>query len=173
MLRSKEQRQVLADLELTSVSRSRAFIGVVTTSPPDSAPPTGDESPATYWRERFDGAATDAEARALLAGARAELRHIRRRAFPAVVWEDAVELAARVLGDGEGVDARVVAISLRCTPTFVRRTRVVAGREPEHGRVVSVETLEPRALVAAGMSIRQVAAVVGMPRSTLHGQLAR
>ena len=173
MLRSREQRQVLADLELTSVARARAFVPVVTTSPPDSAPPTGDESPAAFWRDRFDQADTPDQAAALLEAARAELAHIRRRAFPDVSWEDASELAARVLRDGEGVDAGTVAIALRCTRTFVRKTRLVASRHPDTGRRVRLEVLDPALLVGAGLSIRQVAVVVGVPRSTLHGRLAR
>lgn len=173
MLRSSEHRQVLANLELTSVARARAFVPVVSTSPPDSAPPTGDESPAAYWREQFDGATTADQANALLAAARSELEHIRRRAFPAVSWEDAVELAARVLRDGEGVEPASVAIALRCTRTFVRRARIVAGRHPDTGRRVRLDTLDPALLVGAGLSIRQAAVVTGVPRSTLHGRLAR
>jgi hypothetical protein len=172
MLRSHEQRQVLAELELTSTSRARAFVPVISTSPPDSMPPTGDPSPATYWRERFDQARPGEEP-TLLALARDELRHIRRRAFPAVAWEDGVELAARVLGDGEGLQPGDVAFALRCTPTFVRRTRLANGREPEHGRTVRMDQLDARALMDAGMSLRQAAVATGVPRSTLAGRLAR
>jgi hypothetical protein len=74
--------------------------------------------------------------------------------------------------DGEGVAPLQVSIALRCTSTFVRRARIARGREPEHGRVVDVE-LEPRALLAAGLSYRQVAVVLGVPRSTLHERIAR
>lgn len=173
MLRSTEQRQVLAELELTSVARARAFVPAVTTSPPDSAPPTGDESPAAYWRARFDACTDERELAELVALARLDLRRIRRRAFPAVSWNEATELAARVIEDGEGETAQLVAIALRCTPTFVRRTRVAHGRDPDHGRVVHIDRIDPASLRAAGLSIRQAAAVIGVPRSTLHGRLAR
>lgn len=173
MLRSREQRQVLLELELLSVTRARAFVPVVTTSPPSSAPPTGDESPAAYWRRRLDEAGTEAEAQELVDLARQELQHLRRRAFAPIAFDDAADLSARVIEDGEGCDPLFVSIALRCTPTFVRRARVRAGRDAERGLKVRLADLDPRALVDAGLSIRQAAVVSGVPRSTLSDRLAR
>lgn len=170
MLRTQEQRQVLLDLELTSTARAQAIVPVVSCSPPSSTAPCGDDTPATYWRARFGDARDDDEARALVEQARAELRAIRRRAFAPMRYETADELAERVVVEGEGVDALHVAIALRCTPTFVRRARLAQGRDPEFGRVVDLDVLEPRALLDAGLSVRQAAAVLGVPRSTLHGR---
>ena len=163
---------MLSELELTSTARAHAFAPLVSGSGPSSTAPSGDDTPAAYWRERFDAAASDAEADELVRLARAELAHIRRRSFPALAYATADELAERVVHEGEGVDAPAVAFALRCTPTFVRRARLAQGREPELGRIVDV-VLEPRALVDAGMSLRQVSAVLGVPRSTLHERLAR
>lgn len=173
MLRSREQRQVLLDLALTSTSRARVFVPAVTTSPPSSAPPTGDDSPASYWRDRFNQASGVVEENTVLDQARAELRHIRRRPFPPLGYDNAGELAERVVGEGEGFEPLQVAIALRCTPTFVRRSRVAAGCDPECGHHVEVDVHDPRALVHAGLSIRQASAVLGVPRSTLAGRLAR
>jgi hypothetical protein len=172
MVRSREQRQVLAELELTSTARAHAFAPFVTSSSTTGTAPSGDDTPAAYWRARFDAATTDADVDELVRLARSELTHIRRRTFPALAWATADELAERVVDEGEGVDAPVVAMALRCTPTFVRRARLARGRDTELGRVVRV-ALEPRALVDAGMSLRQVSAVLGGPPSTLHERLAR
>jgi hypothetical protein len=171
VVRNRE-RQVLAELELTSTARAHAFAPVVTGSSPSSSTPSGDDSPAAYWRARFAAASSVDELDKLVQLARDELALIRRRAFPALAYATADELAERVVSEGEGVEPSVVALALRCTPTFVRRARVARGREPEHGRVVVV-ALEPRALVDAGMSLRQVAVVLGVPRSTLHERLTR
>jgi hypothetical protein len=168
MLRTQEQRQVLLDLELTSTARAHACVPVVSCSPPSSAAPSGDDTPATYWRLRFADARSVDELRSLVAQARAEVRAIRRRPFAPLRYETADELAERIISDGEGVDALRVAIAMRCTPTFVRRARIARGRDPEHGRVVDLDALEPRALLDAGLSVRQAAAVLGLPRSTLH-----
>lgn len=163
---------MLLELELTSTARAHAFAPVVTCSMPESSAPNGDDTPAAYWRERFAAAADERELAELVALAHAELRRIRRRAFPALAYDTADELAERVITEGEGVSVADVSIALRCTPTFVRRARIARGREVEFGRKVRVE-LEPAALHAAGLSIRQVSAVLGVPRSTVHERLAR
>jgi hypothetical protein len=172
MLCNGEQRQVLLELELTSTARAYAFAPLVSGSSPTSGVPNGEDTPAAYWRDRFGDARTEREAHELTELARVELRSIRRRAFPALSYDSADELVERVIRDGEGVAPLQVSIALRCTSTFVRRARIARGREPEHGRVVDVE-LEPRALLAAGLSYRQVAVVLGVPRSTLHERIAR
>lgn len=163
---------MLLDLELTSTAHAHAFVPVVSCSPPSSTAPSGDDTPAAYWRERFADARSVDESRELVAQARAELRAIRRRPFAPMAYETADELAERVVSDGEGVDALRVSIALRCTPTFIRRARLSHGRDPDYGRVVKLDTLSPRTLLDAGLSVRTAAAVLGMPRSTLHG-LAR
>lgn len=165
--------QVFVELELTSVTPARAFVPVVSGPPPGSRPPHGDESPATYWRERFAKASSEHEQRLAVDGARAELRRIRRRPFAVVEYDNADELAQRVIDEGEGFPIVDVAIALRCTPKFVRRARIAHECEPERGQRVALDELTPEALLEAGLSIRQVSAVVGVPRSTLAERLAR
>jgi hypothetical protein len=172
-MRNREQRQVLLDLELTSTARAHACVPVVSCSPPSSAAPSGDDTPAAYWRGRFAAADSDDEAHELVEQARAELCSIRRRAFAPMRYETADELAERVIGEGEGVDALRVSIALRCTPTFVRRARLAQGRDPDYGHVVLLDVLSPRSLLDAGFSVRTAAAVLGMSRSTLHEHAAR
>lgn len=163
----------MLELELTSTARAHAFAPVVSGSSPSSRTPTGDDTPARYWLARFGTTSSERHGRELAALARAELASIRRRTFPPLAYETGDELAERVVSEGEGVDALHVSIGLRCTPTFVRRARLARGRDPEYGRVVELDALEPRSLLDAGLSVRQAAAVLGVPRSTLHEHAAR
>ena len=165
-------RQVLAELELCSVTRARAYAPVVTSSHADSRPPTGGETPADRWRERFERA-EPGELAMLVRLARDELAAIRRRRFPTTTVRDGDDLRQRIVDDGEGLPPLDVAVALRCTPTLVRRTRLASGREPERGRELVLEHHEGAALVAAGLSIRAAAAATGVPRTTLAGRLAR
>jgi hypothetical protein len=166
----RAMRQVLAELELTSTTAARAFVAAVTGTPPSSSIPTGSPSPAEHWRDAYNRAGTDSERDSALRGARDELAHIRRRRFQIGVVRDGDDLRARVLSDGESATPEVVAMALRCTPTFVRRVRLAAGRDVDRGRALRLE-LEPRALRGAGMSIRAIALATGVARSTLHDQL--
>lgn len=163
-------RQTLTELTLTSTASARAFVSAVSSSPPESRAPTGGASPADHWRSLFNTAGSEHERRAALRGARSELSHIRRRRFAVGVVRDGDDLRARVLAEGEGAHADVVARALRCTPTFVRRVRVSAGRD-EHGHVLAIE-LDPRALRDAGLSLRAISAATGIARSTLHDRLS-
>ena len=163
----REMCDVLMRLELTSVSRARVYAGVTTSSAPDSAPPTGDVSPAEHWRDAFNAAAPDERLR-VFAGARDELERIKRRRFPLMPIHDGDDLRERIVRDGEGLEPREVATPLRCTPTLVRRARLVAGREPERGKLIALIVWDTSSLLAAGLSLRQVAACSGVPRSTLH-----
>jgi hypothetical protein len=167
-----QARQILAELELTSTTPARTFLPVVTSSAPDSMPPTGTESPADHWRERFIAATDDAELVVLVEQAAKELRHLRKRTFPAGAWRDRDDLLERVLG-AEGVAPEAIALALRCTPTMVRRLRLTHGCEPEHGRHVTLAALDPADLVRAGLSLRAVATVLDVPRSTLSDRLSR
>jgi hypothetical protein len=168
----RQARQVLAELELTSTTAARAFVPVVSSSSPDSMPPTGDASPADHWREKFIAATDERELSRLVEQAHRELRHLRRRTFPAGTWRDRDDLLERVLG-AVGVEPEAIALALRCTPTMVRRLRLTHGCEPEHGRRVADTELEPAALIRAGLSLRAAALVLNVPRSTLSDRLAR
>jgi hypothetical protein len=164
-------RQALVELCLTSTAPARAFVPVVSSSPPESRAPTGPASPAEHWQWAYERADTERERAAALRGARSELSHIRRRRFAVGVVRDGDDLRARILAEGGGADADVVAQALRCTPTLVRRTRVAAGRDAERGRVLDVE-LDARALHDAGLSLRAIALATGVARSTLHDRLS-
>lgn len=165
-------RQTLAELELTSTAPARAFVPAVSGSPPESSPPTGERSPAEHWRDAYNTKSTERERVVVLRGARAELAHLRRRRFAVGVTRDGDDLRERVLAEGEGVAVELVALALRCTPTLVRRVRLASGRDAERGRLVELTGMEPRALRDAGLSLRAIASVTGVSRSTLHDRLS-
>jgi hypothetical protein len=153
-------RQVLAELELCSITRAHALAPIVTGAHADSRPPTGGVSPADRWMlERL---------------ARDELESIRRRRFPTTAVRDGDDLRTRIVDEGAGLPALDVAVALRTSEGIVRKARLSSGRESDHGRELVLERrTSPDELVAAGMSVRAAAAATGVPRSTLAGRLAR
>jgi hypothetical protein len=172
-------RQVLLELELCSVTRARAYATPISGAHAESRPPTGGETPADFWRQRFESA-DDRELDGLVRQARAELDAIRRRPLAQLHAESADDLRELVLERGEGFPAADVAVALRCTPTFVRRARLAAGRDPEHGRLVQMHQMENGngaalglELVANGHSIRAAAAIAGVAKSTLADHVRR
>ena len=145
----------------------------VSSSPPESAAPTGESRPlADTLALELKLAADDVRAiERVLRHASDELARIKRRPLANLHCETAVDLAELVVARGQGFTALEVSVALRCTPTFVRRARLAAGVEPERGRAVRVNGhgLERGVgLVANGMSVRAAAAVVGVAKSTLH-----
>jgi len=154
---------------MCSVVRARAYAPLVSDSTYGPRPPGGDHGPADYWRQRFATAAPG-QLPGLVRAALAELHDIRRRRFPATS-APLDDLHDRIVDDGEGLPANEVALALRCTPTLVRRARLVDGRDPDHGRHVRADT--PADMLDAGLSYRAVAAVTGIPRSTLAQHHAR
>lgn len=138
----------------------------------DRIGPTGDSSPLhERWGATFD-ASSDADLPALLAQARAELDAWLRRPFAPDTTETWEELAARIVADGWSVPASDCAIAMRCTTTMVRRARLAAGRTPDYGYPLPEGDPDrvawARALNDAGVSFRQVQAMTGVPKSTLH-----
>jgi hypothetical protein len=140
----------------------------------DSSRPSGDAMPdAEYYRDRIERSETVPEARTALTEARGCLAGLLRRAMARVPGETALELAERIVDDGEGWEPRAVADAMRCTPTFVRRARLLLGRDPETGRLTAGG--DPMAVAvelrAAGRSFRTIARLTGIPRSTLADRL--
>jgi hypothetical protein len=166
-------RQVLAELELCSITRAHALAPIVTGAHADSRPPTGGVSPADRWRARFESA-HPGELAMLERLARDELESIRRRRFPTTAVRDGDDLRTRIVDEGAGLPALDVAVALRTSEGIVRKARLSSGRESDHGRELVLERrTSPDELVAAGMSVRAAAAATGVPRSTLAGRLAR
>jgi hypothetical protein len=134
--------------------------------------PPGEGAPMVdRWARRFAGAESDSSLAALVEEAEAELRAwVHRPLAPASVetWE---ELAERIVRDGWGVTAQECAVAMRCTPTMVRRARLAELRHPETGYSLP-EFEDPmewaRALDDAGLTLRQIEAVTGVAKSTIH-----
>jgi hypothetical protein len=135
-----------------------------------------------HWAAKYERAADDTERRSVVKGAETELARLRGRDVDRsrVVGETREEEDARIVHVGEGFTADEVATRFKTTPTRVRRARLAAGREVEHGRKpgaapapASALTDEAAAREAArmksqGMSERQIALVLARPKSTVH-----
>lgn len=166
-------RQVLAELELCMHGKTAAWNPSGTSRGENPNPlPQGESSPPhLVWRSRFLAASPDALA-ALVANAREELIAIRgygRANIPPPQEETREQWEARMLKDGEGFEARDVAVSFRCAVADVIRIRLGAGRDPNHGGVLKrveapLEARRERVLQMrrGGASTRQIAQMVGV-----------
>jgi hypothetical protein len=140
----------------------------------ESSRPPGESYPdAEHFAFRLECASTVAEARAAYIEARAALMRALRRPMAPGTTETLEEYMERAVNDGEGWTAEDAADALRCTPTFLRRLRLAAGRDPETGLLPP--TSDPWALARqlhdGGRSVRTISALTGIPRSTLHDRL--
>jgi hypothetical protein len=134
--------------------------------------PTGEgHPPAEFWIRRYLKAPPDERAQ-IAHAAEAELQAWRRRdpELNEIKTETLEDLKRRIIGEGEGWSARDVALAMRCTPTLVRTTREDAERDPEHGRP-DRSLAHARQLRAEGLSLRQIAQITGIPKSTLADNL--
>jgi DNA-binding IclR family transcriptional regulator len=150
-------------------AHSRSAAGQV--MPPGESAPMHDR-----WALVFDRHHEPERLRDLLAEARAELDGWLRRPLAPDTTETLEELCARIVTDGWGVTADDCSRAMRCTPTLVRRARLAATRHPESGYHLPVRTVDPwrwaHQLDSAGLSVRQIAALTGVPKSTLHERLS-
>jgi hypothetical protein len=80
------------------------------------------------------------------------------------------------VSDGWGVSADDCARAMRCTPTMVRRARLAEMRHPDNGYVLP-DGHDPITwaveLDSIGLTLRQIEAVTGVPRTTLHYRLTK
>jgi hypothetical protein len=140
--------------------------------------PPGEPLPmAEQWARMFDAAPNRETLRQWLEAARAEFdAYIRRPLAPDTV-ETLEELCERIVRDGWGITAEECALAMRCTPTLARRARLEALRNPETGYPLPERTADPHAwLIAldrAGLSVRQIEALTGVPKSSVHDRLLR
>jgi hypothetical protein len=130
--------------------------------------PAGEDCPPLdYWLEKLGQAETTDEVRQILAAAREELETWRRRPEPAPDGETFEDLKRRILDEGAGWTPKEVALAMRVTPTLVRNVRIEGERDVEYGRP-DKSLQKGLALLATGMSLRQVESITGIPKSTLH-----
>jgi hypothetical protein len=129
-------------------------------------------TPAERYALEISGALTMREGRRWLSRARAELQEARRRPLALIDCDTLADLEGRIVTEGAGMRPLEVAIACRCTTTMVRRARLSAGCDPERGGQLGDATPREWAaqLRSAGFSLRQTAALTGVPRSTLSDQ---
>lgn len=141
---------------------------------PEHRRPPGEVLPvAEVLALRLDRIETVELAREVLDEARAELAHALRRGMAYDATETADDLAERIVEDGCGWPVDDVVLAMRCLPSFVRRARLTAGRDPETG--LTPPDSDPmevaRVLADAGRSTRTIERLTGVPRSTLRYRL--
>jgi hypothetical protein len=131
-------------------------------------PPGELRPPIEHWAELLPRCRTLDEIIELLSLAQHELNSWRVRPEPPPEGETLDDLKQRILSY-EGWEPKDISLACRCTPTLVRRARAEAERNPETSREEG--SLEhARDLLSQGMSLRQVAVLTGISKSTLHRQ---
>lgn len=135
--------------------------------------PAGEsDPPLDHWLDLWITASSSSERRLIVQAARSELAAWKRRPEPPPAGESGEQMIERLIREGEGWTPGDVALAFRCTPTLVRRWRTEHDRNPETGRLEgSIE--QAKDLIGQGLSLRQVAMLTGIPKSTLHRSLDR
>lgn len=138
--------------------------------------PSGESRPLhERWAALIASASDAGMARERLEAARAELHAQLRRPLAPDTTETLEELCSRIVDDGWGITAREAAMAMRCTPTLVRQARLLARRHPETGYGLPDTIGDPwsdaRRLDAAGLSVRHIEVLTGLPRRSLYRAL--
>lgn len=176
-LLNAEAEQVLIRMALISYGAVTSYQTRTSHGRADGGRPFGEARPLhDYWAAVFEATAPE-DMFAAVEAATVELENWIRRPFAPVASETLEELCARIVGDGWGVSADDCARAMRCTPTLVRRARLGALRHPETGYRLPERQRDPMAwaiqLDRVGLSLRQIEAATGVPKSTLHDYLSR
>ena len=163
--------------------RARTVVVLGGHARPGPRAPSGERhSVADEFRARLEAAAGNpAELGRALRDARDALKRIKRAPLPSVALraETADELYERICAEGEGFEAIAVAVACRTSAAIVRKARLAAGRDAERGRALppkianGAPTSFGLRLIAAGYSVRQAAALAGVPKSTLSDHARR
>src|SRR3954471_16814705 len=167
---SSAQRVLLARMALLSYGTVTRFGGRGGGDSERIGPPGEAQPMADRWATTFAGA-TPENASALTEQAQAELDTYVRRPLAPDTTETWEELAGRIVADGWGVTAAACAMAMRCTPSMVRRARLAELRHPDTGYSLPVEAdavAWAMALDVAGLTLRQIEAVTGVSKSSVH-----
>lgn len=180
-----EVRVLLAELELLSHGQTQRIDPAPAGGGEGRILPPGELSPPhVELAVRYAGCRSDrsravvvGEMRAVLAswrGLSVDRSKVREESFD--------ELAARIVGQGVGLLVPEAALIFRCTPTFVRRSRLAADRDSELGKPVGAarppdpqeraDRAEVRRLREVGLSVRAIALSTGVARSTVQRWIA-
>ena len=140
-----------------------------------------EEMPHERWRRKWDTAFSLTRKETVYREACAELEQWRKRP-PVVTHEETItELEARMIREGDGWSVQDVANHFHCTPTFVRRVRLLATVDMTsgHARIIKPapsdmdEALRARELTDRGLSERQIRMILGCGGSKLRRLLGR
>lgn len=172
-----QAREVLLRMALVSYGGTMRF-GDRRGGESDRIGPPGESSPMVdQWARVFDAAKTREALRDWVEAAKAEIDAYMRRPLAPDTVESLEELCERIVRDGWGVTAEECALAMRCTPTLARRARLASLRHPETG--YPLPEREPdahawaRKLDRAGLSVRQIEVLTGIPKSSVHDRLTR
>jgi hypothetical protein len=171
-------QQLLLELALTSNGRTGSYAGPSTGGEHADVVPTLGlfDAPHLYFAAEWNRAGDDVERAVVVQRARDALQEIRRSPHPeSLVVESQVELKRRIVKYGIGLEPYQVAVSAKCTKTFVRKARSEAGRDPEKGRLLrrwrDMTTDERTAMLTElrdeGLSGRDIAESLATSYSTI------
>jgi len=157
---TREARQVLAEMELLSYGKAASWNSSGGKGENENPVPQGDAHPIhEAWTLIFASCA-EHDLGDLIRRARDELVSIRRRDPDIVVpEEDRDAWEVRLIEEGEGYEAKVVATSFSTSVQVVTKLRRKFDRDPNLGLTLRVDTSE---------SVRQVAQRTGLSKSAVH-----
>lgn len=169
-------RLLLAELELISHGSTQSWNSAGGSHSESTAVlPYGESAPPhLVLRDLYIAQTTDHGRRTIVTRMRTALREARGRVDRShVVYETREQEDARIVKQGEGFTDHEVAFRFNCTPSRVRRARLAAGVNPETGKPAlpaheaADQRTEAQRMKADGMSVRQIAMVLGRPPATV------
>jgi hypothetical protein len=157
---TREARQILAEMELLSYGKVASWNSSGGKGENENPVPQGDSHPLhETWRLTFF-LAPDWQLSELVDLARVELDGIRRRDPDIVVPEEGRDAwEERLIEEGEGYEAKVVATSFSTSVQVVTKARKKHKRDQNLGYLVTVDLAQ---------SVRQIARQTGMSKSAAH-----
>jgi DNA invertase Pin-like site-specific DNA recombinase len=168
---TREARQILAEMELLSYGKVASWNSSGGKGENENPVPQGDSNPLHEIYERLFLATPSRDAlERQVEIARIELEQIRRRDPSTPVPEEGRDAwEERLIDEGEGHEAKVVATSFGTSVAVVTKLRKKYQRDPNLGLHLSHEDLPPEGkkkraveLHANGVSTRQIAQLVGV-----------
>jgi hypothetical protein len=129
-------REVLLQLALTSNGRTASYDSSGG-GQADHTPSLGfGDAPALHFARLWDEADDDDARARVLEQAQEALQHVRKSSGDPTRVESKAQRDARIIEQGQGIEARDVAVWARCGVTDVRKAREAASRDPDYGRPI-------------------------------------
>jgi hypothetical protein len=162
---TREARQILAEMELLSYGKVASWNSSGGKGENENPVPQGDSNPLhEFWRREFAAAGGYEELMCCVGAAQIELDAIRRRDPDTPVPEEGRDAwEERLIDEGEGHEAKVVATSFGTSVAVVTKLRKKYDRDPNLGLHLAM---------MPGETVRQMAARTGMSKSAI-GRLSQ